>query len=69
MTYQNLCEKGTKPMGKVLDQSVIPVLRKIPKTARNITFLKTGNFDSFDRSLDTSATILKFDPYMVIFKF
>ena len=52
-------------MGKVLDQSVIPVLRKIPKTARNITFLKTGNFDSFDRSLDTSATILKFDPFGV----
>ena len=33
MTHQNLCEKGTKPMEKVLDQSVIPVRRKIPKTA------------------------------------
>ena len=28
MTYQNLCKKGTKPMEKVLDQSVIPVRRK-----------------------------------------
>ena len=35
VTYQNLCEKGTKPMGKVLDQSIIPDLRKIPKTTLN----------------------------------
>ena len=39
MTHQNLCEKGTKPMEKVLDQSVMPVRRKTPKTTKNVTFL------------------------------
>ena len=35
VTYQNLCEKGTKPMKKELAQSGSPVLRKIQKTAQN----------------------------------
>ena len=33
VTYQNLGEKGTKPIEKELGQSGLPVLRKIQKTA------------------------------------
>ena len=45
MTYQNLCEKGTKPMEKVLDQSVIPVRRKKPP--KNTVFQKSEILGSF----------------------
>ena len=38
VTYQNLCEKGTKPMEKELAQSGLPFLRKVQKTTRKKQF-------------------------------
>ena len=34
VTYQNVCEKGTKPMKKELAKSNLPVERKIQKTTQ-----------------------------------
>ena len=39
VTYQNLCEKGRKPMKKDSAQSGLPVLRKRPKTSRKYHIL------------------------------
>ena len=47
VTYQNLCEKGTKPMIKTRAQSGLPVKRKIQKTTQNTTFLKNCIFGCF----------------------
>ena len=38
VTYQNLCEKGTKPMKETRAQSELPVWRKIPKTTQKYCF-------------------------------
>ena len=58
VTYQNVCEKGTKPTKKDLAQSDFPVRRKIQKTTQKYQFpgkldfrvvfwifLLTGKFD------------------------
>ena len=47
VTYQNLCEKGTKPMIKTRAQSGLPVKRKIQKTTQNTTFLKNCIFGCY----------------------
>ena len=39
VTYQNVCEKGTKPTKKESAQSDLPVERKIKKTTRKYHFL------------------------------
>ena len=39
ITYQNVCEKGTKPTKKDLTQSGLPVKRKFQKTTRKYHFL------------------------------
>ena len=39
VTYQNVCEKGTKPTKKEWAQSGLPVKRKIQKTTRKYHFL------------------------------
>ena len=46
MTYQNLCEKGTKPMKKELAQSGLPVLRKNLKITPKSTFAIFGKFET-----------------------
>ena len=57
VTYQNLCEKGTKPMEKELAQSDLPVWRKIQKTTQNVTFLKKLHFwDVFGIFLQTGKS-------------
>ena len=38
MTYPDVGEKGTKPLGKELAQSGLPVWRKIPKPPENLLF-------------------------------
>ena len=38
VTYQNLCEKGTKPMEKESIQSYLPFRRKFPKTTQKCIF-------------------------------
>ena len=43
VTYQNLGEKGTKPIEKELSQSSLPVLTKIQKNAQN--YLKMAKVD------------------------
>ena len=40
VTYQNVCEKGTKPTKKELAQSDLPVRRKIQKTTQKDQFLQ-----------------------------
>ena len=40
MTYPDVGEKGTKPLGKELAQSGLPVGRKIQKTPENTSFLE-----------------------------
>ena len=47
VTYQNLCEKGTKPTKKTRAQSDLPVKRKIQRTTRNVIFLKNSIFGWF----------------------
>ena len=42
--YQNLSGEKYKTNEKKLAQSDIPVMRKIPKTIRNVTFLKNSVF-------------------------
>ena len=44
VTYQNLCEKGTKPTKKTRAQSDLPVKRKIRKTSRKNQFPKKTIF-------------------------
>ena len=47
VTYQNVCEKGTKPTKKELAQSGLPVRRKSKKLPENTTFLEYGIFGKF----------------------
>ena len=44
VTYQNVCEKGTKPTKKELAQSDLPVRRKIQKTTRKYHFRRNWSF-------------------------
>ena len=44
VTYQNVCEKGTKPTKKELAQSDLPVRRKIQKTTRIYHFPRKWYF-------------------------
>ena len=60
MTHQNLCEKGTKPIEKVLDQSVIPADMEFVQNftppdfqAKTFTPSISPNFTSFSKKKNT----------------